>query len=263
MEKDDLFFVAKAKEFDVDKMQIKTPIKTKWKKKCERAITGTDGYKKEIQTLLDIMGFREGIKILDVGCGIGVEVIEFAYLGADCTGLDAVEDAVRLINQVQDDFGLNVKGVCGGACHLPFDDETFDVVMSKEFFEHVADFDLAMKEQIRVLKRGGRLIIEQGNFLNPLVLTDLLIKYPLRTRGKFGGLKWLFTKSKVRENIYGTGWAGKDEDVHTRLWWRMKMRQYSDLKINEFTSYTAKNRSKLLKILAPIIGNILIVATKR
>jgi len=218
MKDDNLFFVAKAKEFDIDKMNIKPTVKRRWKKKCERASTGPDGYKKEMQVLLDIIELREGIKILDVGCGVGVEVIELSYLGADCTGLDAAEDAIRLINQVRDDFGLNVKGVCGDACHLPFDAETFDVVMSREFFEHVADFDLAIKEQIRVLRRHGRLVIEQGNLLNPFTLFDLLIKYPIRSRGRFGGLKWLFTKSKVRENIYGRGWTGKDEDVHTRLW---------------------------------------------
>ncbi|MFC1807519.1 class I SAM-dependent methyltransferase [Candidatus Omnitrophota bacterium] len=262
-EKDNLFFVTKAKELDIDKMEIMPVIKTKWKQKCKRAITRNKKSKEEIQLFSDIMGFREGIKILDVGCGIGAEAIELSYLGADCTGLDAAEDAIRVVNQVRNDFKLNMRGVYGDACHLPFDDETFDVVMSREFFEHVADFDLAMKEQVRVLKRDGRLIIEQANFLNPLTLISLLIRYPIRSRGKFGGVKWLLTKSKVRENIYGTGWSGKDEDVHTRLWWRVKMRQYSELKINEFTSSMARNRSKFFRMMAPLVGNILIVATKQ
>lgn len=184
-------------------------------------------------------------------------------MGAQCIGLDAAEDAIKVINQIRNDYGMHVKGVCGDACDLPFDDGVFDVVMSQEFFEHVTDIDLAMNEQIRVLRSGGRLVIEQANLLNPFTLFDLLVKYPRRTNGEHGGIKWLFTKSKVRENIYGTGWTGKDEDIHTRLWWRMKMKQYTDLEIEEFTSSLVKKRGGGFKLLEPIIGNILIIAIKR
>lgn len=171
--------------------------------------------------------FREGIKVLDVGCGVGGQIIKLSYLGANCIGLDANKDYVRLINQVRDDFGLNVKGVYGDACNLPFQDEAFDVIMSYQFFEHVTDINQAMKEQMRVLRSGGRLVIEQANLLNPFVLLDLLVKYPRRTHWKYGGIKWLLCKGKVIKNYGGLGWDGKDEDVHTRLWWRMKMKQLS------------------------------------
>ena len=260
---DNLFFINKAKDFDIDKMQLHPLIKTRWKQKCEAASKPVR-YKGHVKALLDIIRFKEGIKVLDVGCGVGGEVIELANLGGDCIGLDAAKDAVRLINQVRDDFELKVKGFYGDACNLPFDDESFDVVMSWEFFEHVADFDQAMKEQIRVLRKGGRLVIENSNLLNPFVLLDLLIKYPRRTQGKHGGIKWFFTKGKVRKNIYGTGWTGRDEDVHTRLWWRRKLKQYlSDLKIDEFTSYLVRTRGKLFRILEFFMGGILIIATKR
>ena len=259
----ELFFVEKAKKFNINKMTVHPLIKKRWNEGCERAMKNPEGYRKDIELLSDIIGFKKGIKVLDVGCGVGSYAIELSNIGAHCIGLDAAEDAIKVINQIQIDFGLNVKGVYGDACNLPFDDETFDVVMSYEFFEHVTDIDLAMKEQIRVLRSGGRLVIEQANFLNPFGLFDLLVKYPRRTKGEYGGMKWLFTKSKVRENIYGTGWTGKDEDIHTRLWWRMKMKQYFNLEIKEFTSSMVKSRGSSYKILEPFIGNILIIARKR
>lgn len=263
MEMSDLFFIKRARDLDIDKMQLHSLIKTRWQGKC-KAASNPDSYKKHVQTLLDITGFKEGIKILDVGCGVGAEVIELANLGGDCTGLDGARDAVRLINQVRDDFGIKVRGVYGDAANMPFDDESFDIVMSWDFFEHVADFNQAMKEQIRVLKRGGRLIIPNANLLSPFALFDLLVRYPIRTRGRYGGIKWLFTKGKVRENIYGTGWTGKDEDIHTRLWWKRKMKRYSsDLEIVEFTSHLVKAPGKLFRLLAPFLGGILIIATKR
>jgi ubiquinone/menaquinone biosynthesis C-methylase UbiE len=263
MKADELFFVEKEKEFNIDKMKVHPLIKKRWNEGGERATKNPEGYRKDIEMLSDIIGFEEGIKVLDVGCGVGLHVIELSNIGAHCIGLDAAEDAIKIINQIRNDFGINVKGVYGDACNLPFDDETFDVVMSQEFFEHVTDIDQAMKEQIRVLRDGGRLIIEQANLLNPFTLYNLLIKYPIRTKGDHGGIKWLLTKSKIRENLYGTGWTGKDEDVHTRLWWRMKMKQYSNLEIKEFTSYMVKRRGSSYKILEPFIGNILIIAIKR
>jgi len=263
VEMNNLFFINKVREFNINKMELHPLIKTKWQAKCKTA-SNANGYKKHIQTLVDIIGFKKGAKILDVGCGVGAEVIELANLGGDCTGLDGAKDVVRLINKVRDDFGLRVRGVYGDACNMPLDDESFDIVMSWDFFEHVADFNQAMKEQIRVLKKGGRLIIPNANLLSPFTLFDLLIKYPIRTRGQYGGIKWLFTKGKVRENIYGTGWTGKDEDIHTRLWWKRKMKQYSsDLEIIEFTSHLVKSRGKLFRLLEPFLGGILIVATKR
>lgn len=190
--KDDLFFVKKAKSVNINKIKLHPEIKNDWNRLCKAATTNPNQYEKKVQILLDIVNFKKGIKVLDVGCGAGQVIIEMAYLGANCTGLDAAKDKIRLINQVRDDYKLNVTGVWDDACNLPFDDETFDVVMSYEFFEHVTDIDLTMKEQIRVLRSGGRLVIEQANFLNPFTLLDLLIKYPLRTHGKYGGGKMAF-----------------------------------------------------------------------
>lgn len=259
-----LFFITKAKGFDINnRIGLHSLVKNRWKQKVEGAIAKPTEYKRYIKLLLEIIRFKPGLKVLDVGCGVGEEVIELAYLGANCVGLEAAEDAVRLINEVRDEFELNLETIYGNALNLPFNNGFFDVVMSQEFFEHVTNPDLALKEQIRVLKNGGRLIIEQANLLNPRTLFDLLVKYPRRTQGKYGGIKWLFTKDKVRKNIYGTGWTGKDEDIHTRLWWKMKMRHYPELKINEFTSFMVKKRGSFFRLLEPFIGNILIIATKR
>lgn len=261
MEEKDLFFKTRAANFNIDKMELHLSVKNQWKNKS-KVTADSDKYQQRIQIILDAIKFRECIKILDVGCGFGFQIIELAHLGAHCIGLDASEANVRIINQIRDDFGLNLRGIYGDGCNLPFNDETFDVVISRQFFEHVTDIDLAMREQIRVIVTGGRLIIEQSNLFSPLVLFDLLIKYQFRTRGKYGGIKWLFNKSKVRENIYGSGWSGKDEDIHSSLWWRRKMKQLPNLKIEEFTSSTLKTRQGFFRLLAPLIGNIFIVAVK-
>ncbi len=263
LEKDELFFISRARDFNIEEGEFHPRTKTSWRGKCNRA-TNTDRYQRYISMLLDITGFRQGLKILDVGCGVGAEILELSYLGADCVGLDTGQSNIRLIKAVKDHFKLeNPTVIYGNSCGLPFYDNTFDVVMSFEFFEHVADPHLAMKEQMRVLKPGGRFIIEQANFLDPLLLFNLLIRSPLRNHHMMGGLRWLFTKGKVIRNYGGLGWEGKDEDVHSRLWWRGKIKQYPDLEIIEFSSYIGKMRGGFFKMLEHFTGNILIVAVKR
>lgn len=48
--------------------------------------------------------------------------------------------------------------VCADACHLPFADASFDVVVCVEAFEHILDVDLALREAARVLAGGGLLL---------------------------------------------------------------------------------------------------------
>ena len=81
----DLFFITRAKKFDIGAIEIRPIVKTKWKERCDRA-TKPDKYRRSIKRLVDLVGFREGIKILDVGCGLGAQVIELSYLGANCVG---------------------------------------------------------------------------------------------------------------------------------------------------------------------------------
>jgi len=263
---EEFFFVNKAKDFDVDKMGLPVGIRSLWSRRCRLADRKPDKYLSYMEMLLGIIRFRRGINIVDVGCGVGTEIIELSHLGANCIGLDVHRDAIELVNSVKNFFGLEgLECVYGDACNLPFKDETFDVVMSNQLFEHVIDINAVVTEQIRILKRGGRLIIEQANLLNPLTLMDLLIKYPIRTHGKYGGFKWLLAKSKVKKNIYGTGWDGKDEDVHSRVWWMRKIKEQQEIETLKFTSNLTEMKvyNRFLRLLAPFIGNILIVARKK
>ena len=60
--KGDLFFLKKAKEFDIDKMEIHPLIKSKWNKLCEAYSNNPTQYEKRVQMLLDMVEFKKGIK---------------------------------------------------------------------------------------------------------------------------------------------------------------------------------------------------------
>jgi len=65
--------------------------------------------------------------------------------------VDAYEVGIKLQTSGSR-FSLNFKGFHCDACKLPFKDGSFDAVMSFEFFEHVANTDQAIAEQLRLLK---------------------------------------------------------------------------------------------------------------
>ena len=225
-----------------------------------------DDYLTNVQMLADIFNIEKKPSILDVGCGVGREIIELAHLGAECIGLDADEDNVKFLKSLAKNHSLPIKADFGDGCNLPYKDETFDAILSKNFFEHVKDFDCALKEQIRVLKKNGRLIIMDGNILNYFTLFDLLIKYPIRRQGKYGGLRWLFTKGKVKENLYEVGgWTGKDEDVHSIFWWKKTLKHYPNLQVIELTTTGAYKRRKkaCVEVLRPFLGSILVITEKK
>ncbi|MHA1131589.1 MAG: class I SAM-dependent methyltransferase [Candidatus Helarchaeota archaeon] len=260
----DSFFINVALKFNINELEIRDALKKKWKSLQDfySQPSNQTAFKKRINFFLSLIKFKTGIKILDIGCGVGQTIIELANMGATCTGLDIDKDCIQLLTVLSDEYKLDLEPVFHNANVLSFNSNTFDVVMSEQFFEHVTDLNQCLSEQVRVLKKRGRLFIEQANILNPFILIDLLIKYPLRTHGKFGGLKWLFTKRKVRENIYNSGWAGRDEDIHTRFWWKKLIRKVPNLHLEKFTSYWTE-LSGGLKILEPIMGNIIILAVKK
>ena len=201
-------------------------------------------------------------RVLDIACGTGFMMLELSNIGFRTTGLEIDLNLCEITKDTASHFGLKTQSICGDACAIPLEDESFDVVRSSSFFEHVYDVDLALQEQIRVLRKGGLLIIEDGNMLNPKTLINLLIFYPIRTKGKHGGLKWLFTKTKVHRNLYGYLPLGRDEDVKTVWWWRRKLRYIKSLRPVEMITSAKYLHSRFPRVLHPFIGGCLILAEK-
>ena len=108
---------------------------------------------------------EENPKILDVGCGAGFLTNWFSQQGLSVTGLDLSEDSLRVAKLY--DQTAKVKYVSGDAYHLPFPDNSFDVVVCMDFLEHVEKPTVVIKEISRVLKDGGKFFFHTFN-RNPL-----------------------------------------------------------------------------------------------
>ena len=122
----------------------------------------------EKKTFLDsfennILGrfFQElkGKKVLDVGCGTGRTISDLKKAGANVVGVDPSEEMLKIAKKK---FS-SVEMFAGEIENLPFEDESFDVVVTLFVIAHLKTLDKAFQEIYRVLKPGGVFIVSNIN----------------------------------------------------------------------------------------------------
>ncbi len=96
-----------------------------------------------------------GQRVLDVACGTGVVAVTAARLGARVTGLDLTPELLARARENSSIANVEVEWHEGDAEQLPFEDSTFDVVLSQFGHMFAPRPDVAVAEMLRVLKPGG------------------------------------------------------------------------------------------------------------
>ena len=151
----------------VSKEYWETRLPQRWYSKKEY---GTDEYWDEITRkrytvffpyMYKISEFREhpGEKVLEIGVGVGTDLLQFAKRGSLCTGIDLTETAIKTTKERFRRAKLEADLRTANAENLPFKDNSFDVVYSSGVIHHVPDMEKAVSEIHRVLKPGGKAIL--------------------------------------------------------------------------------------------------------
>jgi ubiquinone/menaquinone biosynthesis C-methylase UbiE len=117
-------------------------------------LAGRRAYAPWMADALDYRG-AVGLDVLDVGCGQGIDLCEFAMAGATVTGIDLTPRHVELAHQHLYELGLDGRVVEGDAEDLPFPDRAFDRVCSNGVLHHTPDMPRALQEIRRVLRPSG------------------------------------------------------------------------------------------------------------
>jgi len=105
-----------------------------------------------IGPLLDAVGAKRGMRLLDVACGTGLLAGAATELGLKGVGVDFAKSMVAEAKRKH----KNAEFQLGDAEALPFDDASFDAVTCPFGLLHLADPDAAIAQAFRVLKPGGR-----------------------------------------------------------------------------------------------------------
>ena len=93
---------------------------------------------------------------LEVGAGRGTISSFFAQAGYECTLVDTSPHALDVARQIFTRNGHHARFVVGDAMRLDLPADTFDVVVSIGLLEHFEDIETPLREQYRVLRKGGR-----------------------------------------------------------------------------------------------------------
>jgi len=97
----------------------------------------------------------DGKKLLEVGCGIGVDSIQLAKRGYQVTAVDLTENALTVARQFAERRGVSIDFRLGNAEGLDFPDASFDAVYSFGVLHHTPDIGRSVAEVHRVLRPGG------------------------------------------------------------------------------------------------------------
>jgi SAM-dependent methyltransferase len=141
--------------------------------------------------IFDFAGFKSarGLKVLEVGVGMGADYLEWLKAGAEAIGVDLSRASIERACRRCEAAGYRPDLRVADAEKLPFPDESFDVVYSYGVMHHSPDTPQCVREAWRVLKRGGEARI-------------MLYHHPSLT----GAMLWLrygFLRGKsLRESIF-------------------------------------------------------------
>jgi ubiquinone/menaquinone biosynthesis C-methylase UbiE len=130
--------------------------------------------------------------VLEVGAGTGRTGIEIQASGGDVFMLDYSVQSLRMIRLSAG--GTPVKVVLGDARHCPFANGAFDIVLHQGLLEHFPSPYALLRENHRVLKKGGLLVVDVPQTFHLYTL----MKHALMAFGLwFGGWERQFTAGSL------------------------------------------------------------------
>jgi SAM-dependent methyltransferase len=165
-----------------------------------------------------------GRRVLDVGCGTGVDLVRFARGGARATGVDIAESAIALARKNFSHRGLRGDLLVADGERLPFADGRFDFVFAHGVAQYTTDGERLVREVHRVLKPGGEAVFQGYNRISWLNALSALMKVDLEHEGApvlrkyspaefrslvsvFPDVRIIYERFPVKSRLHG-GWKG-------------------------------------------------------
>lgn len=141
---------------------------------------------------------KPGDRVLDVGCGIGLETTRLAeHVGSSgqAVGIDVNEPMIDVARDRSSDADGSVQYAVMDARRLDFPDDTFDVCRTERVLRYIEQPELALQEMSRVTRSGGRIVVFDFDSDTTIVDTP--------------GQALARRVAKVLDNSVPNGWIGR------------------------------------------------------
>jgi SAM-dependent methyltransferase len=156
---------------------------------------------------------KQGVeKVLDVGCGIGSNMLFLARLGFTLTGIDSSPNAINRLNRIIKKTDIAGKAVVANFQDLPFPSQVFDAVISVQTINHGKEDEVrkAIAEIERVLFPGGVVFITvpgrvaKGEVRYSLIKTAEQIseRVYVPTKGREAGMPHFIFNKRIIKNLF-------------------------------------------------------------
>lgn len=135
---------------------------TQWAKNYDNPFTSIT-FQQTNSKIVNLLNPKANSSLLDVGCGSGILLNKLLSLHNNMKlfGLDITPKMVE-VAKVKFNNNPEVKITLGSAIKMPYKDNSFDYVTCASSFHHHPDPAISIKEMVRVLKPGGKLLILDG-----------------------------------------------------------------------------------------------------
>ncbi|KAJ7144047.1 methyltransferase [Mycena epipterygia] len=158
---------ANAQHYEVPAAVMATFLGPRMKYSCclfsEGAKTLAEAEDAMLQTYVDRMDIKDGMTILDLGCGWGSGVIYFVehFPSSKIIGFLNSKSQKEYIDEEAHSRGFkNIEVIIGDVVNYEFEHESVDRMLSVEMFEHMKNYDELMAKVVRCLKPGGKILIQ-------------------------------------------------------------------------------------------------------
>lgn len=130
----------------------------------ERLVPGQvdqDLYNEHISRYCFAARLARNKRVLDIACGMGYGSAELAHVATRVVGMDVSNEAVLAAGALYQ--APNLQFITAPAQHIPFDDQSFDLIVAFEVIEHLSDWPTLLAEARRLLAPGGQFIVSTPN----------------------------------------------------------------------------------------------------
>ncbi len=169
---------------------------------------GVDRIKRRARSITQGAELKEGMTVLELGCGTGEYTKEFIEEKVRLVSLDISPEMIKV---ARSKTGRGVQYVVSNAEQLPFKDVVFDAIVGNAILHHFPDLSTALLEVRRIKTQQARIVFREPNLYNPSKFFAFGIPIlRLFRKDRWSPAEKVFSRSFIKKILEESGYSVLD-----------------------------------------------------